>query len=260
MERRFVLTRAISAFVMDGTCVAAPGPGPRAQNGIDPDAQSVLAAMSRHLAGLRGFSAEYSAVDEVVTTEGQKLQFLHSGEITAQRPNRLHAIRKGAAGTVEVFLDGERLSFFARDANAYLQIPASSIDAAVGQAHRLGIDAPGADLLLSNPMDASEMDVNQGVHVGMTSIDGVEVHHLALRGNEVDWQLWVTVDNNPLPVRYVVTTKSMAGSPQYTLELKHWNSAPQVAAARFAFNPPQGARQLDPAAITVNAIGDMTVR
>ena len=42
--------------------------------------------------------------------EGQKLQFLHSGEIMVQRPDKLYVTRKGAAGTVEVFLDGKALT------------------------------------------------------------------------------------------------------------------------------------------------------
>ena len=63
------------------------------------------------------------------------------------------------------------------------------------------------------------MDMTSGVHVGMTFIDGVEVHQLAFRGEEVDWQLWVTAGDRPLPLRYVVTSRSVAGTPQYTLQL-----------------------------------------
>ena len=88
-----------------------------------------------------------------MTTEGQKLQFLHSGEITVQRPDQLFAVRKGAAGTAEVFLQGGTLTFLARNANAYLQLPAASIDAALVAVHKLGLDAPGADLIASKPMD-----------------------------------------------------------------------------------------------------------
>ena len=77
---------------------------------------------------------------------------------------------------------------------------------------------------------------------------------------EVDWQLWVTTGEKPLPVRYVVTTKWFTGAPQYTLQLRNWNTAPQIDAARFTFRPPQNAQKLDPASVTVNAIGDLTVK
>ena len=66
--------------------------------------------------------------------------------------------------------------------------------------------------------------------------------------------------DKPLPLRYVITTKSMSGAPEYTLQLRNWNVKPQINAARFVFTPPQGAKQLDPASVTVNALGDLTIK
>ena len=102
--------------------------------------------------------------------------------------------------------------------------------------------------------------MSAGRHLGMTFIDGIEVHQLAFRGTDVDWQLWATANDKPLPLRYVITTKALAGAPQYTLQLRNWNTAPHIDAARFTFVPPPGAKQLDPASVTVNAIGDLTLK
>src|ERR1700732_2980876 len=49
--------------------------------------------------------------------------------------------------------------------------------------------------------------------------------------------------DKPLPLRYVITTKSISGAPQYTFELRNWKNSPQIDAARFVFAPPQGAKQ-----------------
>jgi hypothetical protein len=253
-------TKAVSIFAVVAMCALAPAPSARAQNAVDPDAQSVLAAMSNYLGGLRSFSVEYVAADEIITPEGQKLQFLHSGEFVVQRPDKLYALRRGAAGAAEIFLNDRRLTLFGRQANGFLEFPASSIDAAIDVVRNLGFDAPGADLLAQKPFDSSTTDMNSGDHIGMTFIDGVEVHQLAFRGVDVDWQLWVTTGDKPLPVRYVITSKSVTGAPQYTLQLRNWDSAAQIGAARFAFTPPQGVRQLDPTSVTVNAIGDLAIK
>jgi hypothetical protein len=253
-------TRSILVSAVMGLLILSGAPSADAQSAVDADAQSVLKSMSAYLGGLKNFSVEYSSVDEVVTPEGQKLQFLHSGEITVQRPNKLYAIRRGAAGVAEIFLDGTELALYAKGANAYLQLDAPSIDGALDVVHNLGFDAPGADLLASRPLDSSNTDMTSGAHIGMTYIDGIEVHQLAFRGKDVDWQLWVTAGDKPLPVRYVVTTKGIASSPQYTLQLRNWNTAPQIDAAHFTFTPPQGAKKLEPASVTVNAIGDMTIK
>jgi hypothetical protein len=255
-----MLARRCAILAAVGTLVLASTPAARAQGAVDDDARRVLASLSSHLGGLQRFSVEYAAVDEVITEQGEKLQFLHSGAITAQRPDRLRAIRRGASGTAEVILNGRELFLFGREAQAYLQLPATSIAAAIDAVHALGFDAPGADLLVPRPFETETADITSGAHVGMTVIDGVEVHHLAFRGVEVDWQVWVTTGDRPLPLRYVITTKTLAGGPQYTLQLRNWNVAPPADAAQFNFSPPQGARRLDPSAVTVNAIGDMIIR
>jgi hypothetical protein len=260
MELWSRFTKVVSVSALLAVCVLTLTPSARAQPTVDADAQNVLVAMSNYIGGLKSFSVDYFAVDEVITAEGQKLQFLHSGEIMVQRPDKLYITRKGAAGTVEVFLDGKALTLFSKKANAYLKLDASSIDAAIDAVRKLGADAPGADLLASKPLDRSTTDITSGAHVGMTIIDGIEVHQLAFRGADVDWQLWVMAGDKPLPLRYVITTKSISGAPQYTLELRNWNITPQIDAARFVFMPPQGAKQLDPAAVTVNALGDLTIK
>jgi hypothetical protein len=169
MTLRSPFTKVVSVSALLAVCLLVLTPSARAQPTVDADAQGVLAAMSSYVGGLKSFSVDHFAVDEVVTPEGQKLQFFHSGEIMVQRPDKLYITRKGAAGAVEVFLDGKALTLFSKTANAYLKLDASSIEA----------DAPGADLLASKPLDSSTTDITSGAHVGMTFIDGIEVHQLA---------------------------------------------------------------------------------
>jgi hypothetical protein len=254
------LPGAASALAGLAMFVLASASAAQAEQAVDPDAQKVLGAMSTYLGGLKSFSVEYSAVDEIVTQDGQKLQFLHSGEIVVQRPNKLHAIRQGAAGTGEIFFDGRSLVLYGRDANVYLVFDAASIDQAIDVVHNFGFDAPGADFLASRPLDPSTTDLVSGEHLGMTFINTAKVNQMALRGKDVDWQLWVTEGDKPLPVRYVVTTKNLPGAPEFTLQLRGWNTSPQIDAASFTFVPPQGAKKLDPAAVEMNAIGDLIIK
>jgi hypothetical protein len=255
----------ISPVVVPG-CVAAALlatlliPAARAQDAIDPEAQDVLSGMSTYLGSLQAFSVDFEVVDEIVSKNGEKLQFLSSGVVTVQRPNMLQVSRRGAAGDAELFLDGDSLVIEASAANAYFQLEASSIDAAVDALHELGFDAPGADLLVSSPLDSETTDLESGTHVGMTFIDGVEVHHLAFRGEQVDWQLWVEADSTPLPLRYVVTTKWFTGAPQYSLELSGWNTSPTTDTAKFEFVPPTGATELDSGSVQINEIGEIVIQ
>lgn len=227
-----------------------------AQAEVEADAAKVLGAMSEYLGSLERFSVDYDVETEVVSYDGQKLQFASSGEIKVQRPDKLHASRKGAVADLELILDGSALTLYGKKANAFFQLPATTIDQAVDALRNgVGFDAPGADLLSEKPLQHAETDTTVGMHVGMAFIDGVEVHHLAFRGKEVDWQLWVSDGEKPLPLKYVITSKWVAASPEYSIEFRDWNTAPSIDDASFVFTPSKDARKLG--ALTADATGEI---
>ncbi|MEI5680731.1 DUF2092 domain-containing protein [Mesorhizobium sp. CCNWLW179-1] len=233
-----------------------PVPTSFAQAEVEPDAAKVLGAMSEYLGSLERFSVDYDVETEVVSYDGQKLQFASSGEIKVQRPDKLYASRKGAVADVELILDGSALTLYGKIANAFFQLPATTIDQAVDALRNdVGFDAPGADLLSEQPLQHAETDTISGTHVGMTFLDGVQVHHLAFRGKEVDWQLWVTDGEKPLPLKYVITSKWVAASPEYSIEFRNWNTAPSIDNSSFVFMPSEDAKKLE--TFTVDEIGEI---
>jgi hypothetical protein len=222
----------------------------KAQEVVDPDAKSVLEAMSGYLAGLEAFSADYEADFDVVTSDGQKLKFASSGNLIVKRPGQLHITRTGTIADVDFVLDDGLLTIHGRGINGYVQLPAATIDDAIDVVRDdIGFEAPGADLLSAAPLNPDVTDLVSGTHVGMTDIGGVSVHHLAFRGDQVDWQLWVKEGDEPLPIRYVITSKWMTGAPEYSLQLSNWNTAPSIGPEAFAFTPPAGAKKLSGIAV-----------
>ena len=227
-----------------------------AQTEIEPDAAKVLGEMSDYLGSLQRFSVDYDVGTDVVSYEGQKLQFVSSGTMNVQRPDKFHASRKGAVADFEVVLDGKILSLFGKNINAFYQVPAATIDEAIDVLRNdVGFDAPGADLLVARPLQQTETDTTSGTHVGMAFLDGVKVHHLAFRGRDVDWQLWVSDGEKPLPLKYVITSKWVAASPEYSIEFRNWNAAPSIENSAFVFAPPKDAKKLD--TFSVDAIGEV---
>ena len=223
----------------------AGAPVASAQDAIDPDAASVLASMQTYLGGLQSFSAQYDVDVDVITQESEKLKFSSSGELLIQRPDKLYVTRKGFIADAEVFLDGQNLTIYGKKLNGYIQFPAATIDAAIDALRDdTGFDAPGADLLTAKPLDAEVTDFVTGTHVGMTYVGGAEAHHLAFRGKQIDWQLWVQAGDQPLPLKYVITSKWQTGAPEYSLRLSNWNVSPTVDAARFTFTPSADATKL----------------
>ena len=246
-----ILSRTISAAAV-GAMAAAIGfsQTPAFAQEIDADAQQILSAMSDYLGSQKSFSVEFEADIDVLTKDGQKLKFISTGNIIAERPGRFRGTRKGTVADVEIILDGSSVTIYGRNLNGYVQFPATTIQEAVNVIRDdIGFDAPGADLLMDDPLNNDLTDTTSGEHIGMTDIAGVTVHHLAFRGEAVDWQVWIQDGDAPLPLRYVISSTWTTGAPEFSLQLSDWNTAPSIDAETFNFTPPADAQKLSSFAV-----------
>ncbi len=228
-----------------------------AAQSIESDAETVMRSMASFMDGLTSFSVTFETDSEIIDGSGQKLMFVTGGRMDIQRPDKIHVVRQNSLAEVEMVFDGKELSLLSRAANAYFQMAVEGtvddvIDAIRGD---LDYDAPGADLLYSDLYNAMMGNVTEGRHLGMATVDGVEAHHLAFRTDQVDWQLWVAAGDEPVPLRYVITTKWLTGAPQYAIRLSDWNVDAAFDAGLFTFAAPDGARRME--GLQVNAIGEL---
>jgi hypothetical protein len=221
-------------------------PAAQAQE-LDPNATEVLQFMSDYLAETEAFSVNADIDVEVVARTGQKLQFSSYASVLMERSNGLYIERRGPVADAEIFFNGSQLTLFGRRLNAYAQqaIEGNVDDAIRAFEFETGIPFPGADLLFSDPYAVLSEGVESSLYLGTAYIDGVEVHHLAFREDETDWQIWVQTGDIPLPMKYVITTKWLTGAPQFEIRLRDWDTSPDIAAGQFTFTAPAGATQLD---------------
>lgn len=240
--QRLVLTVLLGAALAAGPALGAEG--------IDPDVDQTLKAMSDFLAANKSFSVKADIDFEVVTRAGQKLQLSSSAAVTMARPVGLYVERSGIFADVQMYFDGKALKAYNKRNNAYAEIAVSGSndDAILGYEFETGIPAPGADLLFSNPYTVLRGGVESATYVGTTRIDGIECYHLAFREENVDWQIWVQTGDTPLPMKYVITSTWDAFAPQYQIRFHDWNLKPKVARNQFDFKPPKGATKVDLAA------------
>lgn len=214
---------------------------------IEPDANKILTAMSDNLKGKSALSADYDADHEIVDFAGQKIQYSASGSLALDRAKGLRITRKGPFADAEVTFDGKTISLYGKALNIYAQVesPGSSVEAATEEFRAAtGLDAPGADLLASDPYAILLEGATEGTLVGSAFVGGIECDHLAFRTDVVDWQIWVSKGEDPLPLKYVITTKWVTGGPQYSLRLTNWRSD-GVDPAQFSFKPPDDARKVE---------------
>ena len=182
--------------------------------------------MSDYLAGQKSLSAKFDSDIEAVTPELQKIQFTSSGEMKMNRPDKLRIRRTGGYADVELVYDGKTVSLYGNNAKSYVQADlAGGVDKMIDTLQgRSGAGMPGADLLLSNSYDELMANVIDSKHIGQGVVDGVECEHLAFRGPDTDWQIWIETGAKPVPRKYVITSKTVTGAPQYTLKIRDWKT------------------------------------
>jgi hypothetical protein len=227
--------------------------------GLNPDADEVLRSMSEYLGSVQSFSFEADVSNEILTKEGQKLQLNSHSTVTMERPGHMRMSRKGRFADVELSYDGTTITMYGAGLNAYVQMPfTGTVDEALLEVERrTGLPLPGVDLLLLNSHAVLTSGVTDSGYYGRAWVGGVETHHLAFRTPQVDLQVWVDAGEEPLPRKYVITTKWTTGAPQYSVQLREWNTRAQFDADAFVFSPPADAVQLE--ALPVDAIGEIVV-
>jgi len=252
--RRGLLAASLAA------CVGLPAGPALAADELNPYADEILRSMSTFLAGTKAFSVSADISNEVVTVEGQKLQMNGHSAVLMERPSRFYITRQGKFADAALYYDGAKLTLHGKTLNAYVQKDvAGTIDDAIRAVERgTGLSLPGADLLLSDPYAALASGATSSGYYGKAYVGGVECHHLAFRTPEIDWQIWVKAGDEPLPMKYVITTKWTTGAPQYSVQLSNWNTKPVITPGGFRFVAPKGAEKLE--ALPVDETGEITVK
>jgi hypothetical protein len=216
-------------------------------SGVEPTANQLLRKMTDYMAGIEEFSNQAENTLEVVLRSGEKIQFDTAVKGWIKRPNKLRADRKGDIVNQAFYYDGKTLTLYNPDEKVYATVSAPpTIEEMVDFARdSLDVYAPAADFLYKNAYDVLMEDVVSGFYVGPGVVDGVKCHHLAFRGNEVDWQIWIEDGDKPLPKKFIITTKWMTGAPQFTVLVKGFDLAPKFTDNFFTFVPPTDAQKID---------------
>jgi hypothetical protein len=222
-------------------------PEARAQTEIEPAAVETLRRMTEYLGSLDRFSVETDNALEDVLVSGQKIQYDFSGSVLIERPDKLRVERAGDRVDQLVVYDGKTLAIHDRIGGYYALAEApAELDGLLHFARdTLDLVPPSGDLIYTNAYELLTGSLTSGFVVGKSMIDGVRCDHLAFRNPAVDWQIWIADGDEPLPRKYVVTTRDDPAHPQYEIRMRRWNIAPAPDEAAFVFAAPEDAREVE---------------
>ena len=210
-------------------------------------ARTLLLKMAEVLGGAQQLSATAHTAYDSVQPSGQKIEWNELRTLTLRRPDRLRLESEQSNGTrTLVVFDGKQISTFDEVAKAYAQAPQpGGIDETLVYLVRdLGVRLPLAVLFVSQSAPALDRRVKSIAYVEKTGILGVPTHHLVGRTDSVDFQIWITEGDQPVPRRIVLTYRGATGQPQFRGDFTNWNFAPTTTDATFAFAAPAGANKV----------------
>ena len=214
---------------------------------VDPKAAKIFALMDNHLATLQSIVITGEISDETVFGDRHKLQFGGTGTLSIQAPDRMFAAMDSEIQHRRFYLNKGAFAMFDRDLNIYVTaaLPASLPDAAVHLGQTFGIDLPVAELLMRSTRRKLIDDSQKVVYIGEARVRGQACRHIAGKMSEADWQLWISVEKEPRPCKYIITDRSIPLAPQFTIIFDSWKSNVKIPAGRFEFQPPEDAEEIE---------------
>ena len=212
-----------------------------------PDAKASLMRMAEHMAGLQRFSFDVRASYDTLQPSKQKIEFNETRRYVIARPDRVRVDVEESDGTRQTLVfDGKDITVVTPSRNVYAQAakPGTIDDALVFFVRDLGMRLPLAMLLLNTAPQEFARRTQSVELIEKTQLLGTPSFHLAGRTASVDYQIWISDSDKPLPLRLVLTYRQSPGQPQFRAQFLDWNTNPQLTDSTFVVTPAAGAQKI----------------
>lgn len=208
---------------------------------LNPHVIDKLIDVGDYLRSLPKFEVNAEVTRDTVLDSGQKIQTGSRTTLKVAGHDRLYAKADGDTQTREFFYDGKHLTQYSPYLKYYTTVdaPATVSETLHKIEQHYGIQVPTEDLFLLGRDQAQIDALKSAIYVGPSYIKGTLCDHLAFRQAGVDWQLWITRADKPLPCKLVITTTDVASFPEYSA-VYSWNLAPKITPSAFTFTPRKG--------------------
>lgn len=202
----------------------------------DPAARGrqIVERMSATLAAAQSLSVTTHEVRDRVRADGsiQKANVVRTTVV--RRPDRLYFMTTGD-NNAEGWYDGVGLTVVLHKEKVFAQarMP-ETLDRTLDALHeRFNVPMPLTDFIYSSPAKALLADSTTGGWVGQEMIDSRSTDHVAFKDKGVEWEIWVPVEGDPLPVKAILRFPNSKRLRSADVQFSNWSLTPEIAADRF---------------------------
>ncbi|MEH6590282.1 MAG: DUF2092 domain-containing protein [Halioglobus sp.] len=212
----------------------------------DEKALNVLQSMSAYTEKLDQLVITSTSFSDARLPAGLMVSNASEIKLTVDRPGSMHISVFDGLETKEIYFHEGNLTVFSSENKFYGQtkIPDKIEAAAEYVLEELELEAPLMDLIYRDIATQLMNSDDEIVYLTNKSrIDGVDCHHIAIRGPEIDLQLWITENDQPVPRRIMITSKWEGGTPRFVANMR-WDSSPTINQDIFRFTAPEGSTDI----------------
>ncbi|MCE8537950.1 DUF2092 domain-containing protein [Ruegeria pomeroyi] len=212
--------------------------------GEEADARKILVSMTEYVSSLDALSFDFEEYHEIVTGDGERLGLAASGSVALVRPDKIRVLRRTGYTDTDLAFDGQTLSLTDSDAGLFARhaLPGTLDHLIDTLRDDFAKPLPAADLLTGGGHGGLTAPTAEIKDLGVGVVSGMHCDHLALRGEEADWQIWIAQGDAPYPCMFIITSRNIPLAPQYRIEVHNWQAGP--VEADFAPEKPAAATEV----------------
>lgn len=222
---------------------ASSAQSPITQGNVDQNAVDALKKMSQYLMSLNTVQITSMATTDMVTSEGQRIQFDGTAEYKVKRPGFVIRFVSDAKSR-DFYYDGKQFTMSAPALGYYATVAAPATNREVLDTiyEKYGLRLPLEDLFRWDSVDRAK-SLKSAMVLGPATIDGAKTTHYAFREPEVDWEVWIQDGDKPLPRKLSIVDRTDPAHPTFTSRLS-WTVNPTFNDSDFTFTAGADAKKI----------------
>lgn len=216
---------------------------------VEPEAAALLKAAWDWLGAQESYA--FHADVEYDEVYGEETRVRVGGRVDAlvRRLDRFKVFFDGDRGQKNYFYDGKAFTLVDLRSKTWATAPVSGPnDAAVETiVEKLGIPLPLSDFLVTGAAYGAD-ELKAAYVVGQSRVGGKRCHQVLVLLDDLDFQVWIEADGNPLIRKLVLVYREAPGQPQFEANFTEWYPSTKLSDYVFAFLPDDSYRKVELAA------------
>jgi hypothetical protein len=221
-----------------------------------PNPFDILRHMGEYMGQTKHWTFKISTTADEVLESGQKIQVSKQRKVYISRPNKLAIQFQGDAQGKRVVYDGKTLTMFDPSKNMYVRLEMPNTIAAMLDtlAKDYGKSLPLADLVYRDADKGLTANAQTGQYLGLHTVGSDACHHLGFVQEGIDWEIWISSGDKPIPRKFSIVYKQQPGSPRYVADISQWTIIKSSPESLFELELPADAKRIEMLPVASNEV------